>query len=481
MRWSILLLATQSWCCALAATYHRLRRGAVAARSLSIEKHNSSLKAVRPCNHGGNGTRRQLMMMQDIPAALGAMGNVIADGYSRVGCDVDITPKDHRVYFKDAACGPELKSCRLQELGMTPRLCFDFCRQFENAKFFALVGADCYCTPYFHTKTMGGEGDCNFVCEGDEKEMCGGRSKSSWFEMHMCKDSVSEAETAMKKGNDVVTACIEAEEATEDFVTKLRGLSGSWNLGICSVPKYGEMACSLPSFWRSQAAELEKTGHELTHLSMTLNDMVVKLKEAKATMDKAEGNVNSSLASAVESQTRNVMDLSAKATGAAAMLATVEATVEGPFGKPPVGNLSTWKSVFTPFGDVDKGWNAFCLLTPIPHKSFAAVTSAEKASSVCAAACLALSSGCAAFNYQYKDGLAACQLLTGEGLVEPSDSLSKAVPIFEVSASKMGFMGVADMGCYGQGAFTSGIKVGSVGALETKVIGKSTVDSKSKL
>merc|ERR1740121_1351832 len=109
-------------------------------------------------------------------------------------------------------------------------------------------------------------------------------------------------------------------------------------------------------------------------------------------------------------------------------------------GGPVLGrSLDKFEAVFEALGDVNKSWHAVCGLEPIPGQSFAASAPDEPAT--CADRCLSLSSGlegCVAFNYQYKDGLAACQLLMEKGLVEPM--IAKAVPIFEVRGWKAAWL-----------------------------------------
>mmetsp|Transcript_114886 Transcript_114886/g.199039 ORF Transcript_114886/g.199039 Transcript_114886/m.199039 type:complete len:478 (-) Transcript_114886:96-1529(-) len=463
-RGTLILVAACCWHAVSAASLLRLGRGAVAARSMARRAGRASWNTTRHCTHARKDAHRSFSMLQATPAALGAMGTIVADGYSRVGCDVDLTPEAQRVHFKDAACGPELTSCRLLEKGMEPRLCFDFCRQFEHAKFFAIVGIDCYCTTYFHAKTMGGEGECNFACEGDPKEICGGREKSSWFEMHMCQDSVSEADAAIAKGEETVKTCIAEEEAGGNLTQKLRVLGKSWDLsGACSIPKYGALACGVTEGWLSAAAEVESQEHATTLLSMTLDSMLTDLRSLKGTMAQSQA-VTADTAKSVELATASVQAATAKAAGSAAGLKTTIAGVNGPVvGK----QLDKWEEVFTPFANQTKGWHAFCLLTPIPGASFAAVSSDSAAKAACANQCLLLSSGtgaCAAFNYASKDGLATCQLLTANGLVEPADSLGKAVPILEVSNTKASAdMGLSSLGCYGHGAFRAGSATGPLG------------------
>ena len=113
--------------------------------------------------------------------------------------------------------------------------------------------------------------------------------------------------------------------------------------------------------------------------------------------------------------------------------------------------------MFTALGDVDGGWNAICALAAIDGQSYVAVT--EDDPSVCGNHCLGLSSGtdaCVAFNYQYKDGLAACQFLKEKGIIEPESSMNMAVPIFEVSNTKKDQMEIAALGCYASGSFLAG-------------------------
>jgi hypothetical protein len=72
---------------------------------------------------------------------------------------------------------------------MTPEVCFNFCRTVEDTLFFGVLnGRDCYCAPYF--KQMASDSDsCDAVCEGDTSQMCGGKAKSTIWEMHMCNDA----------------------------------------------------------------------------------------------------------------------------------------------------------------------------------------------------------------------------------------------------------------------------------------------------
>jgi len=87
---------------------------------------------------------------------------------------------------------------------MTINRCFDFCRTVPNMVYFGLnAGRDCYCTPYY--KPMAGDNsNCDEVCEGDPSQMCGGKSRSSVFEMHSCDDTRSELEDIITEVEDKI-------------------------------------------------------------------------------------------------------------------------------------------------------------------------------------------------------------------------------------------------------------------------------------
>jgi hypothetical protein len=82
---------------------------------------------------------------------------------------------------------------------MTQKVCFEFCRTVPHMGFFGIVnGRGCYCTPYF--KPMESDSSqCDAVCEGDNTKMCGGKSKSSIFTMHMCASTEKDLGARQKK------------------------------------------------------------------------------------------------------------------------------------------------------------------------------------------------------------------------------------------------------------------------------------------
>jgi hypothetical protein len=81
------------------------------------------------------------------------------------------------------------------QVEMTQKVCFEFCRTVPNMGFFGLVnGRGCYCTPYF-TSMESDSSQCDAVCEGEKTLMCGGKSKSSIFAMHMCASTEADLGT----------------------------------------------------------------------------------------------------------------------------------------------------------------------------------------------------------------------------------------------------------------------------------------------
>jgi hypothetical protein len=119
---------------------------------------------------------------------------------------------------------------------MSPDVCFRFCRTVPNMLSFGILnGRECYCAPWW--KPMASDSsNCDAVCPGDPKLMCGGKSKSSVYEMHMCAnteedlkeqgakmktlfESLSEMRRSMKSAAD------QAQKETAEF-QKLFGIMG---------------------------------------------------------------------------------------------------------------------------------------------------------------------------------------------------------------------------------------------------------------
>lgn len=160
---------------------------------------------------------------------------VYKDGYWFVGClndvmwvDFDKYGDNKDKYSKDATnlnvSVAVYKELVLEEeqKPMMPRRCFEFCRTLDQMQFFGLTGGRyCYCAP-FYKQAAGGDGDlCTLQCEGNEGEMCGGKEKSSIYEMHTCGDAAAGvAERAVMAGealSDFYAAAVFSKQIADDM------------------------------------------------------------------------------------------------------------------------------------------------------------------------------------------------------------------------------------------------------------------------
>lgn len=92
---------------------------------------------------------------------------------------------------------------------MTPQVCFDFCRTVEGMQFFGLTeGRTCYCMHFYKQKP--GDGVCDLPCEGDSAVTCGGKTKSSLYQMHECEGQFE------GKWDDFLDSFDDFEDALDD-------------------------------------------------------------------------------------------------------------------------------------------------------------------------------------------------------------------------------------------------------------------------
>jgi len=98
-----------------------------------------------------------------------------------------------------------------KQQGMTPSVCFEFCRTVPDMLHFGLTrGRECYCTPYFMQGT--GDGVCDAGCEGDSSITCGNTNgMADIYEMHACNDVLEDAEASFD-------AAVEIYDAGHDMV-----------------------------------------------------------------------------------------------------------------------------------------------------------------------------------------------------------------------------------------------------------------------
>jgi len=422
--------------------------------------------------HQQNQTKQNATMDQR-SASCRAMG-VYFDGWSRVACETDISPKEQRLYFKEHACVgmPPGSSCRLQTLPMTPTLCFDFCRQHKEKLFFGIeYGRDCYCTGYFHPKSTGG-GDCKLPCEGDSKEMCGGPEKSSLFEMHFCDKSAGMLKMVGEMAKKAKDKAEPLKEDVEKIQKNAMELSDSWQLGVCSIEPQGALVCSLNKGWVDMGNEANEAANEVDKAVTVLDKSEETLDEAKKAVEDAGDKVTGEQAGKQDKAVAAVSEAAVSLTSAGDKVDFAIKKLGGPLVKDGK-KMDDFKEHFEALGDKENGWQAVCALEPIGGQSYVGL---EGGTESCAHKCFSLVTGtdaCVGFNYQSNGALKACQLLTEKGLTKPEGALSTSVPIFEISDTKRGDMKLTDIDCYVKKAF-----MGShpEGPLKTQVVKQVTVD-----
>jgi hypothetical protein len=113
---------------------------------------------------------------------------------------------------------------------MTQKVCFEFCRTVPNMGFFGIVnGRGCYCTPYFQAMESDSS-QCDAVCEGDTTLMCGGKSKSSVFSMHMCASTGEDLSQTANKASSL-------KGAMDAKVAAAKGLSNNMQNSAAALQK----------------------------------------------------------------------------------------------------------------------------------------------------------------------------------------------------------------------------------------------------
>jgi len=127
---------------------------------------------------------------------------VFKDGYSITGCFKDQMYEFADMYGDNAdkyRMTSNISIVKYSEVmlkdaqkAMSPRLCYEFCRTVPDMVYFGITGGrDCYCMPFYQGGASGSE-ICDLPCPGDPMLMCGGKFKSSIFEMHMCADTAGD-------------------------------------------------------------------------------------------------------------------------------------------------------------------------------------------------------------------------------------------------------------------------------------------------
>lgn len=167
------------------------------------------------------------------PASLAPYSTVLKDGYMYIDCVKDMMLESGDK-FGDGKFSYKLQKnanvsiVHYTELirkedrkPMTHDVCFKFCRTLPQMGFFGIAyGRDCYCMPYY--KTVAGDSSmCDEVCEGSSGTMCGGKTKTSIFEMHMCEDTAKELSSS---ADSAFGAAHSGETIAASLQTKAAGI-----------------------------------------------------------------------------------------------------------------------------------------------------------------------------------------------------------------------------------------------------------------
>lgn len=371
-------------------------------------------------------------------ACAGARRGIFADGYYRVNCATDASPKEARYYFADLVC-KGLPACSKQKKKMSPDVCFEFCREYP-VNFFAIQGDTCYCTSYYHPKSTQG-GQCDFHCAGDAAQICGSKFKASIFEQHLCGDSAGEAQAALQATAEAKSKANATAEAATQLSTGLVAMSDIWDLGICSASK--QNVCDLKGYWKGLSSTFNKAVAAAEHEVYECGKKEAKL--VNLTKVVAAGNGTGSDYSKMELQAKSMKKEVVDINVAAGKVETLLKTTAGPLAK--AQKLADFGTLFRPLANASmKGTHAICDLQVL--KQFSAVAADDP--SVCGGYCLGKDE-CVAFNYQHKGGVTACQMLKRDFLVKPKFLF--AVPVFEISNSKVSSMPFAAIECYAKTVF----------------------------
>merc|ERR1719401_2203743 len=143
---------------------------------------------------------------------------------------------------------------------MTQKVCFEFCRTVPNMGFFGIVnGRGCYCTPYF-TPMASDSSQCDAVCEGDNALMCGGKSKSSVFAMHMCASTEDDLGVSSNKASSLQADIMAKVKSATGLSSTMQSMAASLQKSFGAVGDSG--ASGLMQDAKVYAGTLEHTAED---------------------------------------------------------------------------------------------------------------------------------------------------------------------------------------------------------------------------
>jgi len=217
---------------------------------------------------------------------------------------------DHKVDYKLGAVSRvsivhyDAFVAKEDRVDMTPTKCFEFCRTVPNMGFFGLTnGRSCYCTPYY-TAMESSKEQCEAPCEGEKTVMCGGKTKSSIFAMHMCgstgedlairQDTARELSAEMKqKVTFAKDSVAEMQSIAADIMPSFSkvGDSGASNLAQkakdSSSREVEHSAADVEKLYRNLDKSAD-AARDVASLDLTQSDVMI---EAEQIMDEVDAAV----------------------------------------------------------------------------------------------------------------------------------------------------------------------------------------------
>jgi hypothetical protein len=148
-------------------------------------------------------------------------------------------------------------------------------------------GNKCYCAPYYKP-TAGDDSVCDMPCEGDSTTMCGSKTKSSIFSMHMCSNTKEELGESKEK---MVEASKQLSKATEKVSETVKTMQKASAALQKSFGKVGDTEASgLMQAAKVRAGELEKAAKEASKASDEIKALDKKYETvSKAKLDEFKG------------------------------------------------------------------------------------------------------------------------------------------------------------------------------------------------
>jgi len=169
------------------------------------------------------------------------------------------------------------------QVDMTQKVCFEFCRTVPNMGFFGIVnGRGCYCTPYFQSMESDSS-QCDAVCEGENTLMCGGKSKSSVFAMHMCASTKADLGTRSGTAGSMKASMDAKVTAAKGFSNDLQSAGTSLQASFGQVGDSG--ATGLAQAAKVSAGTLVHKAEDADAVAKKLGSLVTSANGLKGFTD----------------------------------------------------------------------------------------------------------------------------------------------------------------------------------------------------